>query len=346
MKAAILFVSFVLAGGAFAFWIADALPPVGEAARKQVEVRKQVAPVRFIRGVGYVEPASEIRNLTFKVDGVVETCPVQVGQMVEAEEILSTLRNHDERSAIVVAEQELSLAKAERNKLLSGVHPAEVVRATHRVAKLEAKWQYTQQRYDRELKLNEQKVSTEETLEQAATELHQTREELKEAQAELQRLETYVREEDRALAMVRVKLAEANLAAARARFDDTILTAPIPGTVLEILKREGEAVRVYDPTPVLVFGDLTRLRIRAEIDERFVNQVHVGQAAVLFGRGFGDQRIDGKVVLVKELMGKKTVFSRESAERKDVEVLQVFIEPAQPLDLPVGLKVDVELQAP
>jgi HlyD family secretion protein len=51
-------------------------------------------------------------------------------------------------------------------------------------------------------------------------------------------------------------------------------------------------------------------------------------------------------VLVKTMMGKKTVFSRESAERKDLEVLQVFIEPDQPLDVPVGLKIDVELPAP
>lgn len=344
MKAAILFMSFVVAGGAFAFWIAGALPPIGDAARQQEVAKQPNAAARVIRGVGYVEPVSEIRNLTFKVDGVIETCPVNVGQSVAAGDTLSTLRNHDERSAIVVAEQELSLTKAAREKLLSGVHPAEVEAAQRRLARLEAKREYCQQVYDRELKLNQQKVSTEESLELATTELHQTQEELKEAQAELKRLETYVREEDRTLATARVRLAEANLAAARARFEDTILTAPIRGTVLEILKREGEAVRVYDPTPVLVFADLSRLRVRAEFDERFVNDVHVGQKAVLFGRGMGGQRINGKVALVKELMGKKTVFSRESAERKDLEVIQAFIEPERQLNLPIGLKVDVELQ--
>ena len=345
MKAAFLFMSFIVAGGAFAFWIAGALPPVSGAARKQVKLRDQPASPRVIRGVGYVEPVSEVRKLTFKMDGVIETCPVDVGQLVEAGDTLSTLRNHDERSAIVVAEQELSLAKADRNKLLSGVHPAEVEGAQRRLARLEAKLQFCQQCFDRELQLNKQKVSTEESLEKASTDLHQTQEELNEAQAELKRLETFVREEDRILATARVSLAEANLAAARARFEDTILTAPIQGTVLEILKREGEAVRIYDPTPVLVFADLSRLRVRAEIDERFVNDLHVGQATVLFGRGMGDQRINGKVTLVKEMMGKKTVFSREAAERKDLEVVQVFIEPEQPMKLPIGLKVDVELQA-
>jgi multidrug resistance efflux pump len=113
--------------------------------------------------------------------------------------------------------------------------------------------------------------------------------------------------------------------------------------VLEILKREGEAVRAFDPTPVMVFADLSNLRVRAEFDERFVNNIRAGQPAVLFGRGLGNRSVNGKVVLVKTMMGKKTVFSREAAERKDLEVLQVFIEPETPLDVPVGLKIDVEL---
>ena len=58
----------------------------------------------------------------------------------------------------------------------------------------------------------------------------------------------------------------------------------------------------------------------------------------------GDHSVTGRVTLVKTIMGKKTVFSRESAERKDLEVLQAFIEPDEPLNVPIGLKIDVELQ--
>jgi hypothetical protein len=71
MKAAILFLSFVLAGGAFAFWVAGALPPLGEKPREQPTAAEPDTAPRSIHGVGYVEPASEIRNLTFKIDGVI-----------------------------------------------------------------------------------------------------------------------------------------------------------------------------------------------------------------------------------------------------------------------------------
>jgi multidrug resistance efflux pump len=343
MKSAILFLTFVIAGGAFAFWIAGALPPIGEE-QKQITSRPR-SPVsgQTIYGVGFIEPSSEIRKLTFKIDGVIASCPVLVGQSVKAGDVLCELRNEDEHAAIVVAEQELALAKADRDKLLSGVHPSELEAAKRRISALEVKLKFYQQRYKRESGLVERQVSTEEALEEVTSELDETTEKLEEAKADLNRLQTFVRAEDRTVAAARVQLAAANLDAAKARFNDTVLRAPIDGTVLEILKRDGEAVRIYDPTPVLVFGDCSKLRVRAEFDERFVNDITVGQTATLFGRGFRDHSVTGRVTLMKTIMGKKTVFSRESAERKDLEVLQVFIDADETLDVPIGLKVDVQL---
>jgi HlyD family secretion protein len=345
MKAAFLFLTFIAAGGAFAFWVAGAMPSFGEKPVAQPATSKPIAAPSAIYGIGYVEPASDIRKLTFKIDGVIEKCPVHIGQQVAAGAVLATLRNNDEQSAIAVTEKQLLLAKAVRDRLVSGVHPAELEAAQRRIAALEVRLKFFQQQYNREMSLVKQKVSTDEALEQVTTDMNQTTEELKEAHAKLKHLETFIRAEDRAEADAQVNLAAANLAAAKTRFDDTFLRAPIKGTVLEILKREGEAVRAFDPTPVMVFADLSNLRVRAEFDERFVNSIREGQPAVLFGRGLGDRTASGKVTLVKSMMGKKTVFSRESSERKDLEVLQVFIEPNQPLNVPVGLKIDVELPA-
>jgi hypothetical protein len=98
-----------------------------------------------------------------------------------------------------------------------------------------------------------------------------------------------------------------------------------------------------DPSPVLVFGDQSKTRVRAEIDERWVYLLKKGQHAEIYGRGLGPGRFQGKTVLIKSIMGKKTVFSRESSERKDLDVLQVLIETESPLSAPVGLQVDVDI---
>jgi multidrug resistance efflux pump len=342
LKSALLLLCVIAASGTFAFWSAGTLAPLIKKQQQENAAPKADVRIRAVRGVGYVEPVSGIRKLSFKADGIINSMRVQVGQVVKAGDELAALQNRDELAAINVAKQDVELAKADREKLLSGVHPAEVRAAELRIARLAERQRFNEQLFARESKLFAQKVGTKEKLEEVTSDLHQSQTELKEAQAELNRLQNFVRAEDRAQSAARVALAEAKLSAARDVYNDTILVAPVSGTVLEILKREGEAVRAFDPTPVLVFADLSKIWVRCEIDERYVNDVRVGQPASLFGRGMGNERVDGRVVLAKELMGKKTVFTRASNERKDLETLEVFVEATRRLKLPVGLKLDVE----
>jgi hypothetical protein len=92
-----------------------------------------------------------------------------------------------------------------------------------------------------------------------------------------------------------------------------------------------------------LFGDLSRLRVRAEIDERFVKDLCVGQTAEAYGRNLLGKTYPGRVVEVERIMGGKTVFTRASAERKDLSVLQVVIEMESGFSAPVGLQVDVSV---
>src|SRR5262249_55472247 len=149
---------------------------------------------------------------------------------------------------------------------------------------------------------------------------------LSSAKADLLYLRNFVRDEDRRVAEAKVNAAAARLELAKQQLLDTQLIAPLAGTVLEILKREGEGVRLNEIEPVLIFGDLTRLRVRAEVDERYARLIHEGQEAVIFGRGLGNESRAGAVSYVKRIMGKKTVFSKSPTERKDLDVVQVFIE--------------------
>ncbi len=121
------------------------------------------------------------------------------------------------------------------------------------------------------------------------------------------------------------------------------MTAPCDGTVLKILKREGEGISTFVPEAVLLFGDLSRLRVRAEIDERFVNGLCIGQPAEIYGRNLLGKTYTGRVVQVGRIMGDKTFFTRASAERNDLHVLQVVIEIEPGFSAPAGLQVDVRI---
>ena len=153
----------------------------------------------------------------------------------------------------------------------------------------------------------------------------------------------FVREVDKQVA-TSCRGAEAQLQAAKQRLAETYLIAPINGTVLEKILRIGEStVSAGSPEPALLLGDMTKLRVRAEIDENYALSLREGQQAIIFGRGLGEKEIPAHVALVKKIMGKKTVFAKTATERKDIDVIQAFIEPNADMQVPVGLEVNVKI---
>lgn len=298
---------------------------------------------RVVRGLGYVEPVTEVRRLVFKIDGVIETVAVQLGQRVRAGELLVALRNTDEQAEVAAAEQALALAVAEREQLLAGIHPDQILATHRRIDVLSEQLSYAEKQHKRIASLAAKNVTTTEEVDRSDTNLRQAQKALQQAEAELANLENHVRDEDRQVAEAKVRVTEARLEVARQRLEHTLMKAPFDGTVLEILKREGEGARVLDREPVLIFADDLRLRVRAEIDERYVHELQPGQMAEVYGRGLGDQRFKATIGVVKRLMGNKTVFSREASERKDLDVLQVLIDMPSDFRAPLGLQVDVDV---
>jgi HlyD family secretion protein len=297
----------------------------------------------WIQGIGYVEPVSEIRKLVFKVNGVIARCNARVGDSYKQGDVLFELNNDEQRAAMELAEKDLRVAEANRDKVLSGIHKYQIEAAARKVELCKEQVRYWQKEHDRVKGLAARNSISNSEYEKTLTEMVQHVDELRQAEAEHLHLENFVRPVDRVQAEAGVFAAQAKLNLAKRQFEDTFLHAPFDGTILEILKREGEGSRLFDPEPLAIFGDLSQLRVRAEVDERYVSFVRVNQKALVFGRGLGEKSYPARVHSIKTIMGKKTVFSRAAAERKDLDVLQVLIELDGPFSAPVGLEVDVKI---
>lgn len=302
------------------------------------------AEQRWIQGIGYVEPASEIRRLAFKHPGILGKYTVEIGQQVKAGDTLAIQQNSEEQAAVAVAESQLTAAKAELEKVLAGVNPFEIEAKRHaqRVSNLDA--EYAHRKLERIEKLRGNKFASEDERDLAETEAKLKKAESQRLIAETRYLTNFVREVDKEVAKAQVAVAEAQLQTAKQRLAETFLTAPIDGTVLEKILRVGESTfAVGSPEPALLLGDMANLRVRAEIDENYALSLKQGQKAVIFGRGLGAKEIPAHVALVKKIMGKKTVFAKTATERKDIDVIQAFIEPDAAMDVPVGLEVNVKI---
>jgi HlyD family secretion protein len=334
--------TFAAAAAGLMYWRSarggQPLPDMTQAESAPITLQSQ-----WIHGVGYVEPRSEVRRLIFRTDGVIDKCNVRVGERVTKGQILMTLWNRDQAAAVQAAERDVEVSRAEEAKVAIGVDQYQIAAARSKAERLQEEVRHMRREHERTRRMFQNSAASDVDNEQARTRLAQAEASMRNAEAELQHLEHFVRPEDLALAAAKVRQAEARLAVARERLEDTFLTAPCTGTVLEILKREGEGQRLIDAEPALVFADLDRVRIRAEIDERHARRLCVGQRATAFGRGLGMEAFSGNVIEVRQIMGKKTVFARTAQERKDLDVLQVLIEMEKPFSGPVGLRVDVKI---
>ena len=298
----------------------------------------------WVQGIGYVEPVTEVRRLVFKRNGVMDQCLVEVGQRVEGGRVLMTLKSEEQQKQVAAAEKALAMARADRDKIFAGVDKNEIAAADSKLELAREQWHHASKEFERMRNMFRTKASSEQQLDSARTSMLQKQAAFDCAEAELLHLRNYVRLEDRQLAEAKVSLAEAKLEVARQQLADTKLLAPFAGTVLEILRREGEGVCPSDTEPVLIFGDLSNLRVRGEIDERFARLIRAEQEAVVYGRGLGSESLTTRVNSVKRIMGKKTVFSKAANERKDLDVLQVFIDLPASFSGPVGLEVNVKIR--
>jgi hypothetical protein len=91
-------------------------------------------------------------------------------------------------------------------------------------------------------------------------------------------------------------------------------------------------------------ADLSVLRVRAEIDERDVLKVHVGQKALVFPEGKREEALPGLLTSIYKSLGRKRVVTDDPSDKTDREVLEALVEfDRTPPRWPLGLRVVVQL---
>jgi HlyD family secretion protein len=298
-----------------------------------------------IQGIGFVEPISEVRRLMMRTGGVIKHCYVHAGQRVRKGEPVMELENRTQQAELEVARKNLELIRAEATHAKAGINPYRIRVAERTAERLREKLRHWHLEAIRSARMVQSRAASSQELEFNYTQRQQAEVELREQEAELEHLRHNVTPEHKAMLEARIGQAQANVELAAEKLQETKLLAPFDGTVLKLLKREGEGIRSSEPEAVVLFGDMSCVRVRAEIDERFVRRLEVGQAATVFGRNLAGKTFAGRVACMENLMGNKTVFTRASSERKDLDVLQVLIDLEPGFHAPAGLQVDVKIES-
>ncbi len=301
----------------------------------------------LVAGPGKVEPFSENIELGSELSGKIKTVSVEEGDIVHRGQTLAELQNDDYRAQVLSAEAQVIAKEATLRKVVNGARHQERSEALSSVSEAQASMENSKSEMQRRQKLFAAGVISREEMERYTSQYNVDQAKYQAAVEHHALVDDHAREEDQAFAEADLKLAQAQLEEAKARYEKTFIRSPIDGTVLRKHHRNGESVSNSStvPDPILTIGDRKVLRVRIDVDETEIAKVRVDEKAYVTADAFGDQKFWGKVVRVGEQLGPKNIRTDQPTERVDTKILETLVELDGAQQLPVGLRVDAYIVA-
>jgi len=249
--------------------------------------------VRSVVATGKVEPITKV-EIKSKANGIIERLAVDVDQLVESGQVLAELDKENLRARLREARANLEAARA-------ALTAAEAQAAKHEIEAEAPDVAFAKAAYDRARSLNEQKLVSQEALDQAKTTYEQAvnRQRAAGSQALIGRAKVNEARAQVAQAAAAVERAEEELA-------NATIKAPIRGTVLTRDVEIGSPVSSIlnlgaNASLVLTLGDIDRVFVRGKVDEADIGQVRLDMPARITAESFKDRVFSGRVTQISPI---------------------------------------------
>lgn len=275
---------------------------------------------------GRMEGLTEVIEVGAGIEGVLSEVRVKEGQSVAAGDILAIVACDELKAELQAARAQAEAARQARHRLLRGSREEERRMAAHEVEVAQAILRQTQLQHQRIAGLFEKGDVARESLERARRDIEVAEASLRAKTEQQQLISAPPLPEELAKADAEVKAAEERIKTATAKLDKCLVRAPIQGVVLRRHLDAGEAVSVFNPRPIVSLADISRLRVRAEVDERDVGRIFPGQSVLVLADAFPDKKLAGRVSRISPMMGRKTVQTGDPTEKSNRDVLEVLAD--------------------
>jgi HlyD family secretion protein len=331
---------WLLAGGAV---VVAVLAPSSWAEEASRAVRAEAADDKRWQAVapGRVEPASGEIKIGAPMLGVIGEVLVKANDKVLAGEPLVRLMDNEAQARLATAEAQIALRRRLRNDENPSARAATRRRAEDAVADADKGVIDAQAALDRAATERRAGRGSDADVAAARTALSRAQDRLTQQKAELRRVEADTTTPLPSQNEGQYNIARTELAVAQAVIDKMTIRAPISGTVLQVNARLGELASPSGTQPMIVLGDVSALRIRAELDERDFGEIKVGQPVLARAAAFRGRDFAGKVSFIAPIVEPGRINSRGQRNMTDVDVIEVLVDLADPGALAVGMKVDV-----
>lgn len=290
---------------------------------------------------GRVEPWSGEIRIAAPVIGRVGEVLVKTNDKVFAGELLIRLDDEEAQARLATAQAQVALRKRLRNDQSPSSRAAERRKAEDAVADADRALVEARAALDRAAAAKRAGHGSDADIGTARTAWSRAQERLRQQKAELRRIES-----DAAIPLPsqvegQLNIARTELLVAEAAIEKMAIRALIDGTVLQVNAKVGELAAPTAAQPLVVIGDVSALRVRAELDERDFGEIRIGQPVLVRAAAFRGRDFAGKVSSIAPMVEPGRINSRGQRNLTDVNVVEVVVDVSEPGPLAVGMKVDV-----
>jgi HlyD family secretion protein len=295
---------------------------------------------------GRVEPkAGEVRIGAGMLGRVVEVL-ARVNDRVEDGELLVRLDDDEVRARLAAAEAEAGGRRQERDNAPATFGREDIRKAEDAV--FNAERAETGARYELDFALAAKRAGTikEQSLADARRRYTTAKERLERERLAFASAQAKANLPAPNRAESGLSAARAQVSAAEAMLEKTRIRAPVGGTVLQVPAKLGEIVAPSPEQPLIVMGDMSLLRVKAEIDEADVSKIKLGQKAFVRSISYPGREFAGTVSALAPSLAPPRIGLRGPRRPTDVEVLEVTVDLEAGAQLLPGMRVDAFFRRP
>ncbi|HQR37476.1 MAG TPA: efflux RND transporter periplasmic adaptor subunit [Blastocatellia bacterium] len=276
---------------------------------------------------GYVVAAHRIA-VGSKVLGRVEWIGVDKGDKVEKGQVLVRLEDSEFRTQVAQARANVALAQARLDELKSGSRPQEKQRDRATVSQAEANLRDAELEFGRIEQLYRAGVTSKAEFDRAQARRDVARSQLETARESSKLTDLGPREEQVRAAAAEVDQMKAALAYAETQLANTVITAPVTGTVLQRIVELGEMVSPSafgdsgTRTAVVSLADLNDLQIELDISQADFSKLKMDQPAEIIPEAYPNLRYKGFIeeIAPEANRAKATVQIKVKVENPDEQL--------------------------
>ena len=292
--------------------------------------------------LGRVEPRSGKIKITAPLPGGrIADVLVEANEDVFAGELMVRLDDEEALARVAEADAQVALHKRARNDQSAPAASADRRKAEDAAADSERSLTDARSALDKTTGDWRAGTASKADLDAARSALSRAQDQVRERQAALAKLKASADTPLPTRLEGELNVAQAEWRVAQAALEKTRIRAPVDGVVLRVDAKRGElAVPSLEPA-LLVIGDVSALRVRAEVNEQDLARIRTGQGALVRAAAFHGREFDGKVSSVARVVGPSRINSGDPRKFNDVDVLEVVVDLQDPGPLVVGEQVDV-----